>query len=245
MMKRTLLLSLSVLALPVAASAQAAPGPAGVPPAGHDGSSFRRTFEAVEPLRAAYRHIGLAEALGASSRYLESARAHYRAALTSYQQHDLRKAIAQAHVAEDLARVALVGHQPTPRNLPAPPSPAPHAPGQGGFAPGGRVGFGGHDVAHRDFERPGQGFRGPRRAHGVDIVELAEIERRDNSAEVHQLVSDALAATSAAQRAALAGDVAGAARQDRIAAALAAAARSLAFADAPHFVRSSAPPRQS
>lgn len=232
MMKRALLVFLTVLALPIAASAQAAPDPGDGGPARHPATSFRRTFDAAGPLRTAYRRIGLAEALGASGRYLESARAHYRTAFTSYQQHDMRVAIAQARVAEDLTRVALVGHEPTPRNLPAPPSPAPRAAARARFPEGGS-------------DRSRQAFRHPRRAHGVDVVELAEIQRRDNNAEVHQLVSDAVAATSAAQRAALAGDVNGAERQNRIAVDLAAAARSLAFADAPAPVRSSAPRPQS
>jgi hypothetical protein len=95
-MKRVLLMFLTVLALPVAASEQAAPERTDGGPARHPATSFRRTFDAAGPLRTAYRRIGLAEALGASGRYLESARAHDRTAFTAYQQHDVRDAPAPA-----------------------------------------------------------------------------------------------------------------------------------------------------
>lgn len=243
-MKRMFLLAVSLLAIPAAASAQAAPDAGGEPP--RPPVLIRRAFDAAGPLRATYRLIGLAEALGASGRYLESARTHYRAAYTSYQQHDTRKAVAQARVASDLTRAALVGHTPTPRNLPAPPSPAPRAGGPEGFAQQEEgVGFGDRaTVRAGGFEGPGPAFRRERGAREVDVVELAEIQRRDSSPEVRQLVSDALAATSAAQRAALAGDVDGAERQNRIAVNLAAAARDLAFANAPAPSRSPAPRSQ-
>jgi hypothetical protein len=231
-MKRTFLLFTCLLAIPVAASAQTAPEPGSGPPSLDPPRLTRRAFDPAGPLSSAYRRIGLAEALGASGRYLDSARTHYRDAYTAYQQKDERKAIAQARVAQDLALAALVGHSPTPRGLPAPPSPAPGRAGGEGVASTGGPGFEGGGRVRVAFEGPPDAFR-DRGGRGVDVVELAEIQRRDSSAEVHQLVSDALAATSAAQRAALAGDTAGAERQNRIAVSLAAAARDLAFANAP------------
>jgi hypothetical protein len=235
-MKRTLLLFACLVAIPVAASAQAPPDPGSGPPsldsARDAGRSTRRAFDPALPLTMAFRRIGLAEALGASGRYLDSARTHYRDAYNAYQQKDERKAIAQARVAQDLASAALVGHSPTPRGLPVPPSPAPGRAGGEGIASAGVPGFEGGGRVRVAFEGPPDAFRG-RGGRGVDVVELAEIQRRDSSAEVHQLVSDALAATSAAQRAALAGDTAGAERQNRIAVNLAAAARDLSFANAP------------
>jgi len=191
-----------------------------------------RQVDAVMPLRMAYREIGLAEALGASGRYLESARAHYRAGLAA-NGTDARRAAGEARVAGDLARIALRRTSaPVPHDLPAPP--AAKARGADGGPMQGR--------SSAEARRPGgpagrrPGFGGPRRGGfrghaGVDPVALAELAKRDQSPEVKQLITDALAAQNAAQQAAIAGNVEEARRQMRVGGALAHAAHDLVFAN--------------
>jgi hypothetical protein len=215
-----------------------------------------RQFDAAMPLRMAYREIGMAEALGASGRYIDSARTHYRAGIAAAAT-DARRAAGEARVAADLAQVALAERpMPVPRDLPAPPAPKARAhDGAGPGAMGGPDGPGGPDgrpMAGPGTGGPGlgaqsmrgrEGFGGPEgfrgrggfRGHedGADPVALAELQRRSSNPEVKQLVADAIAAQSAAQRAATAGNVEEARRQMHVGGALARAARDLAFATGP------------
>jgi len=192
-----------------------------------------RQVDAVMPLRMAYREIGLAEALGASGRYLESARAHYRAGLAA-NGTDARRAAGEARVAGDLARIALAERPaPVPHDLPAPPA-AKARGADGGPMQGPQ--FGRSPQAGRGPQAGGPGFGGPRRGGfrghaGVDPVALAELAKRDQSPEVKQLITDALAAQNAAQQAAIAGNVEEARRQMRVGGALAHAAHDLVFAN--------------
>ncbi|HZO93184.1 MAG TPA: hypothetical protein VFB22_05400 [Candidatus Baltobacteraceae bacterium] len=241
------------VALPAAALAQATPVPqprAARPP------MMMRHPDAAMPLRMAYRAIGMAEALGASGRYLDGARAHYRAAIAAAGT-DARRAAGEARVAADLARVALAERPaPVPRDLPAPPSPKPRGGAPDGAMPDGAMppdgdrrsgpggpggprfgpgpdGFG----ARGGFGEPGgfgrrHGFAGGH-GGGMSVVALAELSRNTQNAEVKQLVADALAAQTAAQHAAMSGNVEEAAREVRVSGALAHAARDLAFATRP------------
>jgi hypothetical protein len=231
---RTLMLSFlaGALLVPAAALAQTSPpqAPAHRPV---------RQIDAALPLRMAYRQIGLAEALGATGRYLESARAHYRSGLAAVGT-DARRAAGEARVAGDFARIALAARPaPVPRDLPPPPAAQPRGADGGPMMQRPRFG-GGPQAGGPSFG--GRSFGGPHRrgfqGHGgVDPVELAELAKRDQSPEVKQLIADALAAQNAAQAAAIAGNVEEARRQMRVGGALAHAARDLVFANAPPLKR--------
>jgi hypothetical protein len=81
----------------------------------------------------------------------------------------------------------------------------------------------------------GAGF-GMRRGGGFDATRLAEILKIETGPEARQLAQNAVDANSAAQRAALAGNVEEAARQTRISGDLAAAVHDLAALNHPDLV---------
>jgi hypothetical protein len=77
----------------------------------------------------------------------------------------------------------------------------------------------------------------------VNVERLRRLEQRDRSADLRGIVNDAIQATGAAVRARDRGDLALAARESRLATALARAARAIVFADAPS-TRRTAPDRR-
>ena len=197
-------------------------------------------------LRGAYRTIGQAEALGIHSKYLDSARTHYRNAVASYAGGNAAKAGAEGRLASDLARASLAEHPaPAPKDLPAPPTAAPMAPGgppmgmmpprppmDGGapmamrMGPPGFGGAGGNVVFSRTRQRGGFG-------RGVDPALLGQILKFENSAEAKALADEALNASIASQRAALASNLDESARLRRLGGSLAAAVRDLARVNHP------------
>ena len=78
----------------------------------------------------------------------------------------------------------------------------------------------------------------PRMHHGgFDVTGLAELLKVETSAEAHALAQNAVDANAAAQKAALAGNVAEASRQSRISDDLAAAVHDLAVLNHPELGR--------
>jgi hypothetical protein len=253
-----LAVALVALTVPGAVLAQGTPpaGPAPVAPPGTDGQRlnmppvFRpRVVDSAFALGAAYREIGRAENAGATGHYIDASRTHYRSAIARHGRNDDRGAAAEARLAQDLARVALDERGPNaqtgPRDVPAPPTPRP-VPNRGrdgatvidgqarampGGMPDGPPGFGGMRV----FRIGDEGGFGMRRGGGFDATQLAEILKVETGPEARQLAQNAVDANSAAQRAALAGNVEEAARQSRISGDLVAAVHDLAALNHPDF----------
>jgi hypothetical protein len=250
------------LTLPGAALAQGTP-PA-TPPSGSAPSAAAtrlnvpRTFQprvrdSAFALSGAYREIGRAENAGASGHYVDAARSHYRSALARHDRNDDAGAAAEARLASDLARVA-VDERPRnasgPKDVPAPPTPRPmQARGSGMTAMSGGGAWRGMDGAggpggpgRMPMMRVagGRGF-GMHGGHGFDAARLAAIMKVETGAEARQLAQNAVDANSAAQRAALAGNVEEAARQTRISGDLVAAVRDLAALNHPDQMRSQMP----
>lgn len=206
----------------------------------------RRVMDSAFALGAAYREIGRAEQASATGHYIDAARTHYRSAIDRHARNDDAGAAAEARLASDLARVALDERpavaQTGPKDVPAPPTPRPgtgRMPDGGpmmidGMRPGmpgmpGMDGPGGRTPMIRISR--GDGFRIGHR--GVDAAALAEILKVETSAEARQLAQNAVDANASAQKAALAGNVAEAARQTRIADDLVAAVHDLAALNHP------------
>jgi hypothetical protein len=251
-------LTVAALAVPGAVLAQtpAPPAPpAAAPPSAVSPSAPtapralpRRIADSSFSLGAAYREIGRAEQVGATGRYIDSARSHYRSAIARHDRNDDAGASAEARLASDLARVAIderPANTPTgPRDIPAPPTPRP---GNGRSVVIDGVPFG--DGMWRGmpgdgpmaFDRGGLRIMdgaGIRIGHrGVDAAHLAELLKVETSAEARQLAQSAVDANAAAQRAALAGNVTEAARQTRIANDLATAVQDLAAMNHPELRR--------
>ena len=215
-----------------------------------------REPDAAFPLNFAYRLIGAAEQAGGTGRYLDAAKTHYRAAVDRYGRKDNAGASGEAHVAMDLARAALdsqakPAEPPAPKDIPAPPSPAPGnhalvvtrggplpgAPPNAAFVgpapmmPGGGV-HAYHLAGPMMAFGGGFGFRG-----GSDATALAEILKVETGAEARSLAQAAVDANAAAQRAALAGNVDDAARQSRISRDLVDAVRDIAMLNHPELRR--------
>jgi hypothetical protein len=151
----------------------------------------------------------MAEARGASGRYLDAARTHYRAALGKVSSAPAA-AVHEAMASASLARAAIDERPfPTPRDLPAPPaaSPGPNA----GGPPG----------------------RGPGRGGRFDPATIARDAGIQNTAEAKQLAQAAVDANIAGDRAAFGGNREEGMRQYRMARDLAMAVRQLAQADHP------------
>jgi hypothetical protein len=159
-------------------------------------------------LNVAYHAIGRAEALGAQGRYLDAARRHYRAALDRFGRRDRAGAVAEAHVAWNLADAAIDEHPiPAPNDIPAPPA-----------------------------LTMALGFQ-HRLPQSLDTARLAMLLKIENTAEAHELANSALDANIASQRADLASNVQEAKRERMLGFHLAAAVRSLAYADHPELFR--------
>jgi hypothetical protein len=191
-----------------------------------------RSADAALPLNMAYREIGRAEQAGATGYLVEAARTHYRGAMTRFGKNDAAGAAAEAGLASDLARAALderpAPTPPTPRDLPAPPA-LPSTPGDGPGA-GMMHGMPGLEMPEiRIMHGDGGAMTGfaMRRGRGFDAVRLAEEMKIETGAEAKQLAQAAVDANAAAQRAAVAGNVAEATRQSRLSADLVAAVSSL------------------
>ncbi|MBV9408912.1 MAG: hypothetical protein JO164_08800 [Candidatus Eremiobacteraeota bacterium] len=227
-----------------------------------------REPDAAFPLNFAYRLIGAAEQAGGSGRYLDAAKTHYRAAVDRYGRKDNPGASGEAHVALDLARAALDGQAkpvqpPAPKDIPAPPTPAPGNYSKvvvGGAPMLGAPGGPGPDVAFigrapmtgggsvREFHVVGPGgpgmaggmvlanphFGGP---GGSDATALAEVLKVETGAEARSLAQAAVDANAAAQRAALGGNVDEAARQSRVSRDLVDAVRDIAMLNHPELRR--------
>jgi hypothetical protein len=199
----------------------------------------RRVVDSAYALGAAYRDIGRAENAGATGHYIDASRTHYRSALDRRGRNDETGASAEARLASDLARVAIderPANAPSgPKDVPAPPTPRP---GPGGPPDGGPM---------IRMQGPDDGPMGPDhlrimsmmgdmfRVHhgGFDATGLAEILKVETGAEAHALAQNAVDANAAAQKAALAGNVAEASRQSRISNDLAAAVHDLAVLNHP------------
>jgi hypothetical protein len=252
-MRSLLLIAAGVVVTFAPAAAQTAAAPAPVPSA-----MMLRAVNAALPLNAAYREIGRAEQAGATGRFLEAARTHYRGAMDRNGKNDAAGAAAEARLASDLARVALDERPaplpPTPRDLPPPP-PLPSGPPQGMMimrsgsdmpkmpmpampGPGmpGMSGLPGMMEMHAMMEEM-HGPGGFAHMHGFDATHLAELLKIETGAEAHQLAQAAVDANSAAQRAALAGNVAEARKQTRISGDLMAAVSSLVALNHPEMRR--------
>src|SRR5665213_1449295 len=221
-MRKLMLVAVGVVAACAPAAAQTAPAaPAAspgvvrvirVPNAMHaQGAAFS--------LNGAYREIGRAEQAGATGHLVEAARTHYRGAMARYGKNDGAGAAAEARLATDLARAALDERPrpapPPPRDLPAPPAlPAmPSMPMAGG----------GPEMMMRTIHIDGFGGSGPSRGFnmsfshgGFDAMRLAEAMKIESGSEAKQLAQAAVDANAAAQRAALAGNVAEVERQTRL-----------------------------
>ncbi len=220
------------LALPGAAFAQAAPpaNPQAMP---------RRVMDSAYALGAAYRDIGRAENAGTTGHYIDAARTHYRSAIDRHARNDDAGAAAEARFASDLARVALderPSNAPTgPKDVPAPPTPRPvlgGGPADG--APMIRV-MGGDGTMGFDHGPMMRVMGDMMRLHhgGFDATGLAEILKVETSAEARALAQNAVDANAAAQKAALASNVAEASRQTRISDDLVAAVHDLAVLNHP------------
>lgn len=236
-MRRLILIAAGVVAVCAPAAAQTAPA---APPA--PGASpgvvrvmrvpaVMRTQGAALALNGAYREIGRAEQAGATGHLVEAARTHYRGAMSRYGKNDGAGASAEARLATDLARAALDERpapvMPKPRDLPAPPA-LPAMPGDGMAGPGMMPGMPGMPdggpgmMTMRTINidgnlRFGDGgsFR-MRGSHGFDAMRLAEAMKIETGPEAKQLAQAAVDANGAAERAALAGNVAEAGRQSRL-----------------------------
>lgn len=224
------------LAVPGAALAQSSPPPTvQVMPLRPD-SAFA--------LGGAYREIGRAEQAGATGHYIDAARMHYRSAIARHDRSDDAGAGAEARLASDLARVA-IDERPAnasgPRDVPAPPTPRPgpgRRPGADGGPPidgmwqhamsgDGPMSFD-HGAILRMMDGPGM-----RMGHGFDATHLAEVLKVETGAEARQLAQNAVDANAAAQKAALAGNVAEASRQTRLSNDLAMTVHDLAVLNHP------------
>ena len=223
------------LALPGAAFAQAAP-PAN-PPAMPQAMP-RRVMDSAYALGAAYRDIGRAENAGATGHYIDAARTHYRSAIDRRGRNDDAGASAEARLSSDLARVAIderPAHAPTgPKDVPAPPTPrpVPGAPADGGPMMRVMGGDGPMGPDHLDVMRMMDGMMRMHRG-GFDATGLAELLKVETGPEAHALALNAVDANTAAQKAALAGNVAEASRQTRLSNDLAAAVHDLAVLNHP------------
>ena len=229
-----------VAAVPGAVSAQVAPVPSARPIA----PMPRSAPDSAYALGGAYREIGRAEQAGASGHFIDAARSHYRSAIDRHGRNDDRGAAAEAQLAASLARAA-VDERPAnapngPRDVPAPPTPRP---GQG-RAPG----MPGPDGPWRGMPgMDGMPFGDGMRMHleharfamhrGFDATHLAELLKVETGAEARQLAQSAVDANAAAQRAALAGNVAEASRQTRLSNDLMAAVHDLAVLNHPELAR--------
>jgi hypothetical protein len=203
----------------------------------------RRTMDSAYALGAAYREIGRAENAGATGHYIDAARTHYRSALDRRGRNDETGAGAEARLAADLARVA-VDERPAnapagPKDVPAPPTPRP-VPGRPGDAPpamprvmggDGPMGFD-HGAMMRVMDETMRLHHG-----GFDATGMAEILKVETGAEARALAQSAVDANAAAQKAALAGNVAEASRQSRLSNDLAAAVHDLAVLNHPELGR--------
>jgi hypothetical protein len=235
-MRTLILIAAGVVAACAPAAAQNAPAPPGPP------AAMMRAPSAAFPLNAAYHEIGRAEQAGATGHLVDAARTHYRSAMTRYGKNDTAGASAEARLATDLARAALDERptpvMPTPRDLPAPPA-MPSMPGPaGGAGPGPGPGM---MPQIRMFRGEGPGGFGMRRSHGFDATRLAEAMKIETGPEAKQLAQNAVDANAAAQRAALAGNVAEAARQARLSEDLMAAVSSLVALNHPELHRQMMP----
>ena len=241
-MRFKLVFAVGILALiaPAGAVAQTPPAPP-APPAAH-----RVMSDSAFALGAAYRTIGRAEQAGATGHYIDAARSHYRSAYDRHGRNDDAGAAAEANVALDLARVALDEHPPTPytgpKDIPAPPTPRP---GSGRVVMDGTASADFAPVMERTIRvtpdgpvgrEPmlrvmGDGFSVFHR--GFDATALAEVLKVEKGAEARQLAQNAVDANASAQKAALAGNVAEASRQSRIANDLAEAVHDIAAMNHP------------
>ena len=240
-MRTLILVAAGVIAACAPAAAQTPPGAPAGPPGPMNGPgtmripAMLRAPNAALPLNMAYREIGRAEQAGATGHLVEAARTHYRGAMTRFGKNDAAGASAEARLASDLARAALDERPapvpPTPRDLPAPPA-LPAMPGMGmpgGPGPG-MPGMPGMEMPQiRIMHGEGGAMTGfaMHRGHGFDAVRLAEAMKLETGAEAKQLAQAAVDANAAAQRAAVAGNVAEAARQTRLSNDLMAAVSSL------------------
>jgi hypothetical protein len=212
-------------------------------PPGNAPRAARPAVDAAYPLGMAYRDIGRAEQAGATGHYIDAARTHYRAGLDRYGRKDDAGAAAESRVASDLARAALderpAVERTGPKDVPAPPSPRPGAGGisRGGDGPemgmrrvpGGLPHVDGMPMISFGGDGPLMGMR----RGGYDATRLAEILKVETGPEARQLAQSAVDANTAAQRAALAGNVSEAARLTRISDDLAAAVRDVAALNHP------------
>jgi hypothetical protein len=250
--------ALVALTLPGAALAQgtppANPPPNGPPPAAGTRLNVPRTFQprvrdSAFALSGAYREIGRAENAGASGHYVDAARGHYRSALARHDRNDDAGAAAEARLASDLARVA-VDERPRnasgPKDVPAPPTPRPMQGRGSGMTVMGDGAWRGMDGAGGPGRMPmmriagGRGF-GMHGGRGFDATRLAAIMKIETGPEARQLAQNAVDANSAAQRAALAGNVEEAARQTRISGDLIEAVHDLAALNHPEQMRAQMP----
>lgn len=253
-------IAILALAIPAVAIAQTAPAPPpNAPPApnGPPAPTAPRPprhpvmMDSAFALGSAYRAIGRAEQAGATGHYIDAARTHYRSAIDRHNRNDDTGASAEARLASDLARVAL-DERPAnaytgPKDIPAPPTPRAMAGHTMDGMPPGAMG----EVIQEHVMRVmgPDGPMGPGRApmvrvmggdgftfgshRGFDATSLAQVLRVEKSAEAHQLAQNAVDANAAAQKAALNGNVAEAARQSRIANDLATAVHDLAALNHP------------
>ena len=191
----------------------------------------QRDVDSAFALRAAYREIGRAEQAGATGRYLDAARSRYRSAIDRHARNDDTGSAAEARLATDLARVAIderpLNAQTGPKDIPAPPTPRPGS--------GPAVALDGMPMFDEMWSSmAGDGPPTIRVRHGwFDATQLAEILKVETSAEARQLAQSAVDANTAAQKAALAGNVAEASRQTRISDDLASAVHDLAVLNHP------------
>jgi hypothetical protein len=250
-MRTLILIAAGVVGACAPAAAQTAPAAPGASPGVVRVlrvPSAMRVESAAFSLNGAYREIGRAEQAGATGHLVEAARTHYRGAMARYGKNDGTGAAAEARLATDLARAALDERpapvMPTPRDLPAPPampsmpgrpgmpgmSGMPGMPGMPGIARGGPPGGGPGGFGGGGFRMHG--------SHGFDAMSLAEAMKIDSSPEAKQLAQTAVDANAAAQRAALAGNVAEAARQTRLSADLMSAVNALVALNHPELHRS-------
>lgn len=198
----------------------------------------RRVMDSAFALGAAYRDIGRAENVGATGHYIDAARTHYRSAIDRRGRNDEAGASAEARLASDLARVAVderPANMPTgPKDVPAPPTPRPMPGGAPGEMPMIHV-MGGDGPMGADRSPMIRIMGDAMRMHhgGFDATGLAEILKVETGPEAHALAQNAVDANAAAQKAALAGNVAEASHQTRIGDDLAAAVHDLALLNHP------------
>jgi hypothetical protein len=211
------LTSALVVALGSAAVAQTLPQTAAAPNAAAPAPRTMSTRGAIFALRGAYRAIADAQVDGGSA-YLDAAKTHYRDALLRYQRQD-PGAASEAMASLALARAAVAEHPaPAPRDLPAPPS--------DDAAASGRPMTAGRPPMHGASMRGRMGWR-------FDATQVADDAKLANTAEARELAQKAVDADVARTRASFTGNADEAMRQGRLAASLAMAVRSLAYADHP------------